>query len=123
MRVWVLLSLFLAAATASTTGTGLTPGDAAGIALFAKRNANNFGILLFVPVQNGTTIYAANDPIYGNDDKFRGSGPHVSYTAPTSLAAGTVLQASDFSGSLYYDNFYGGQLIVYQGAFGCSIGE
>ena len=98
--VAALLPMGVAPAAAATT---LNPGDLAVVGINADNNAgglDEIAFVLLVPVDAGTEI-RFTDSGWLSSGSFRGNEGAIKYTAPTALAAGTVvnsvINAADFA--------------------------
>ena len=110
-------SELLASLPAQSTGT-LTAGDCAVVGMFAD-SPDDFGILLLAPLPAGQTL-KVTDNGFKADGTFHVNEGTVSYTHTAGIAAGTVLRMIEFTPSELSLSSSGDQIIVYQGADGCS---
>eukprot|EP00966_Prymnesium_polylepis_P320741 7377112-Prymnesium_polylepis.2 len=77
----------------------------------------DFAVVLLAPLGPGQTL-AATDDAWRADvtpNAFADAEAHVTHTATSNEAAGTVLRMPDFAGRLQIQRDHGDQVIVYQG--------
>lgn len=116
------LSLFLVLGVSYGTvaQTSLNPGDIVLVTVNADDD-KNFDFAPLVELQSGTEIHFTDDAYIAEDDEFRDGEGTITYTAPETISAGTVVNfdgttGDDFSESGNFNPALSGDnILVYQG--------
>lgn len=122
MRRGLVLFILMGFAALMSAQTLMYPGDLAIINVNAD-GTKNFDVVLFKPVTAGTVICFTDDAWINATQKFKGSEGILTYTAPSDLAAGSVISCPGTDGGSGFAKTSGSfnpagsgdNIIVYQG--------
>ena len=122
MRRGLVVFILMGFAALMSAQTLMYPGDLAIINVNAD-GTKNFDVVLFKPIAAGTVICFTDDAWINATQRFRGSEGILTYTAPSDLAAGSVINCPGTDGGSgfaktsgsFNPSGSGDNIIVYQG--------